>query len=302
MLLEELKQQIEDSQVTDKLIIFRCDNTFVPRQYIQAISTIKNKPINYLEDIDSIGSDSFDIFGIEENNDVLRVFNCSTFESFNKNLSEQKDLFIICKKIDKDCEEIFKNSIIEIPDLVDWHIKDYTYSLLEGIDTKYLDWLLKICNNDIDRIKLEIDKLLIFEPGNRQNMLQQMVEDNAFSDVSDKNIFDFISALMKKDKKSLIEIYQDIESIDIEDIGVVTLLYNNFKKYMQVWMQNNPTPENTGLSSKQIWAINKLPRVWTAPQIVDIMTLLTEMDYRLKSGLIPVNMIRDYLVVNLLSR
>ena len=302
MLLEELKEQIEDSKVTDELIIFRCDNTFIPRQYIEAISKIKSKPIYYLDDINSIGTDSLDIFGVEEDNDVLRIYNCNTFDSINRRLYEQRDIIVICKKIDKNCEDIFKNNIVEIPDLLDWQIKDYVYSLLEGMDTKYLDWLIKVCNNDIDRIQLEIDKLLLFEPGNRQNILQQMVQENAFSDVSDKNIFDFISALIKKDKNSLIQIYEDIESIDIEDIGVVTLLYNNFKKYLQVWMQNNPTPENTGLSSKQIWAINKLPRVWTAAQIVDIMILLTEMDYRLKSGLIPVNMIRDYLVVNLLSR
>ena len=67
-------------------------------------------------------------------------------------------------------------------------------------------------------------------------------------------------------------------------------------------MQSNPNPENTGLSSKQIWAINKLPRVWSTNQLIDIMTLLTGMDYKLKTGAIPVNIIRDYLVVNLLSR
>ena len=129
-----------------------------------------------------------------------------------------------------------------------------------------------------------------------------MVEENAFSDVSDKTIFDFISALVKKDIVTLNKIYEDIDSIDIEDIGVVTLLYQNFKKYIHVWLSNNPTPENTGLSSKQIWAINKLPRVWSANDLVDIMILLTEMDYKLKTGAIPLDMFRDYLVVKLLSR
>ena len=302
MQLKELKEQIENSKLSTTFIIFKCDKTYIPRQYVEAISHILNFEIEYIDNIDSIGSDNFDIFGIEETNDVLRVFNCDTFESSNRRLLEQQNIIIISNKIDKDTENLFKNNIVEIPQLADWHIKDYVYSQLEGIDTKYLDWLIKICNQDIDRIQCEIDKLKLFEPGNRQHILQQMVEENAYSDVSDKTIFDFISALVKRDMKSLLEIYEDIESIDIEDIGVVTLLYQNFKKYILVWMQNNPTPENTGLSSKQIWAINKLPKVWSSNQLIDIMTLLTEMDYKLKTGAIPVNMIRDYLVVNLLSR
>lgn len=302
MLLEDLKQQIESSSIKQKFIIFQGEKTYIARQYTNAIANILKREIEYVEDINNILNNSFDIFNVTEEINTLRVFHCDTFSFTNPKLSDEEFLFIICKKVDKDTVDIFNNYIVEIPDLVEWQIKDYLYSTVDGIDRKYLDWLISVCNKDIDRIQLEVDKLLLFEPTHRQTIFQQMVEDNALGDVSDKTIFDFISALVKKDKKLLKEIYEDIESIDIEDIGVVTLLYQNFKKYIQVWMQNNPTPENTGLSSKQIWAINKLPRVWSSNQLVDIMTVLTEMDYRLKTGSIPVDMIRDYLVVNLLSR
>lgn len=302
MLLEEIKKQIEDSNIKNTFLIFKGDKSFIARQYYAAIANILKLNIEYIEDITALTSNSFDIFGIEELNDSLRVYTCDTFNSIDRKLLEQKNIIIICKKIDKETDNIFKEYIIEVSDLVEWQIRDYIYSIVDGVEAKYLDWLISICGNNIDRIQLEVDKLLLFEPGNRQNILQQMVEENAFMDVSNKNIFDFITALVKKDVNALSQIYEDIESIDIEDIGVVTLLYQNFKKYIQVWMQTNPTPETTGLSSKQIWAINKLPKIWSAKDLIDIMTLLTEMDYRLKTGAIPVNMIRDYLVVNLLSR
>lgn len=302
MQLEDIKKQIEDSNIKDSFIIFKGDNNFIARQYYQNIAKILNLDINYIEEITSLTVNSSDIFGIEEDNNSLRVYNCDTFNLLDSKLCEQKNVIVICKKIDRETQNVFKEYIVEVPDLVEWQIKDYVYSIVDGIDSKYLDWLISICNSNIDRIQLEIDKLMLFEAGNRQNILQQMVEENAFMDVSNKTIFDFITALLKKDITGLKEIYEDIESIDIEDIGVVTLLYNNFKKYIQVWMQNNPTPETTGLSSKQIWAINKLPRIWSAKDLVDILTILTEIDYRLKTGAIPVNMIRDYLVVNLLSR
>jgi DNA polymerase III delta subunit len=302
LLLEDLKQQIESSNIKNKFIIFKGEKTFIARQYTNAIAHKVGREVEFVEDVNTVLNNSFDIFQVNEESDTVRVFNCDTFVFGNPKLSDEEYLFIICKKIDKDTETTFKQYVVEIPDLVEWQIKDYLYSTVDGVETKYLDWLINVCNKDIDRIQLEVDKLLIFEPNQRQKVFQQMVEDNALADVSDKTIFDFISALVKKDKKLLRDIYEDIDSIDIEDIGVVTLLYNNFKKYIQVWMQNNPTPENTGLSSKQIWAINRLPRVWSTNQLIDIMTLVTGMDYRLKTGAIPVNMIRDYLVVNLLSR
>lgn len=302
MLLEELKEQIESGTLKQKFIIFQGEKTFIARQYSNAISSNIKREIEYVEDINTVLNDSFDIFGTIEESNTLRIFNCDTFSFNNPNLSNEEYLFVICKKVDKSTQDLFKQYIVEIPELVEWQIKDYLYSTVEGIDTKYLDWLINVCNKDIDRIQLEVDKLLLFEPNIRQTIFQQMVEDNALADVSDKTIFDFISALVKKNKSLLREIYEDIDSIDIEDIGVVTLLYQNFKKYIQVWMQTNPTPDNTGLSSKQIWAISKLPRVWSSNQLIDIMTLLTEMDYRLKTGNIPVDIIRDYLVVNLLSR
>lgn len=302
MLLEDLKEQIENSNIKQKFIIFKGEKTFIARQYTNAISKILKRDIEFIEDINSILNDSFDIFDVQEDSNTLRLFNIDTFTFNNPKLNQEEYLVIICKTVDKSTQELFKEYIVEIPELVEWQIKDYLYSIVDGVETKYLDWLINVCNKDIDRIQLEVDKLLLFEPKQRQKIFQQMVEDNALCDVSDKTIFDFISALVKKDVRLLREIYEDIDSIDIEDIGVVTLLYNNFKKYIQVWLQPNPTTENTGLSSKQIWAINKLPRVWSSDQLIDIMVLLTNMDYRLKTGAIPVNMIRDYLVVNLLSR
>lgn len=302
MLLEDIKKQIESSDMRDTFLIFKDDNGFIAKQYYTTIAKILNLNIAYIDDLTQLISKSFDIFGVEESNDCLRIHNCDKFDLMDISICKQQNVIIVCKKIDKETEKVFKNYIIEVSDLIEWQIKDYVYSIVDGVENKYLDWLISICDNNINRIQLEIDKLILFEPGNRQFILQQMVEDNAFIDISDKNIFDFITAVVKKDINGLLEIYEDIESIDIEDIGVITLLYQNFKKYIQVWMQHNPTPENTGLSSKQIWAINRLPKVWSSKDLIDIMILLTEMDYRIKTGAIPVNMIRDYSVVKLLSR
>ena len=303
MLLQDIKTQIETNSIRNTFIIFRCDDKFIVKQYYKAISQQLNKKIDYIDNLYSLTNKSVDIFFQDSTEDKnLRVHITDTFDFYNKDLLDEQYLIIICNKVEKNTAEIYKDYIVEVNPLEYWCIKDYLYSILKGVDTKYIDWLMENCNYDINRLQLEADKLLIFEENERNIVFTQMLEDDAFSDITNKTIFNFTDAVVKKDIAKLRTIYEDIDNIDIEDIGLVTVLYQNFRKLLQVWMANNPTPESTGLNSKQIYAIKKLPRVWNETQLVDILELLTSIDFRIKSGTMPMNILRDYLVVNILSR
>lgn len=301
MTLQELKQQIESRSMKDTFIIFKGKNHFISNQYYRAIAEALSTGITYLEDLSSLNSDSFDIFfgGSTDNN--LRVFNVDTLDYYSDSLLREQRLVILCKNVEKSTQTLYKDHIVEVDELEEWQIQDYLYSIAKGMDTKYIDWLIKRCNGDIHRLQLEIDKLLIFEENERNIVFNMMVQDNAFSDTTDDNIFDFTDAIVKRNIEKLKTIYDVISSIDIEDIGVVTVLYKNFLKLVSVWLGNNPTPQSTGMSSKQIYAISRLPRVWTGEQLVHIMDFLTGIDYKIKTGALPVNQLRDYIVVNLLS-
>lgn len=303
MTLQDIKNQIESNSIKDTFIIFKAEENFIPRQYYKAMSAQLNLPISYLESLDSVIDTSSDLF-FEDDPDskVLRVYSCEIFDYNNPYLSEEENLIILTKKLSKDTQSLFAPYIVEVGALEEWCIKDYLYSKVKGVDHKYLDWLMENCNYNITRLQSEIDKLIIF-PENEQNIIfNEMLEEDAFSDISSKTIFDFTDSIMKKDLKRLLTIYDEIENIDIEAIGVVTILYQNFRKLLTVWGSRNPTPESTGLSGKQIYAINKLPRVWSEAQLVSILDLLSSIDFKIKSGSMPMNILRDYLVINILSR
>lgn len=307
MTLQDLKEQIENNSIKNTFVIFKCDNTFIPHQYMHQISRVLSKPINYIEDLNSLSNKSINIFSdYIEDDEFLRVHHTDTFDCYgnfhSRNLWEENNLIIICKKLEKETLSLYGDYVIEVDPLEHWCIKDYLYSILDGVDHKYIDWLMENCNYDINRLQLEAEKLLIFNENERNIVFNEMLEDNAFADITNKTIFDFTDAVVKKDINRLRTVYEDIENIDIEDIGVVTVLYQNFKKLLQVWMSANPTPQSTGLNSKQIYAINKLPRVWNESALVENLSLLTSIDFRIKNGTIPVNILRDYLVVNILSR
>lgn len=302
MTLKDLKSLIENKQSLPTLIIFKGTHTFIANQYISAMLSNLNTQIEYLDTLESIGSKALDIFGFEQEQNTLKLFRTDCLEWVDNNLLTDKQLVIIAKKVDKDIETAYKSNIIELTSLEEWQIQDYLYSILDGVDRNLIDWMIKRCNGNIERLQLEADKLLIFEPNERNIILNEMIQENAFSDTSEDNIFDFTDSIVKKDIGRLTNIYRNINAIDIENIGVHTVMYKNFIKFVQVWLAANPTPQSTGLSSKQIYAISKLPRVWSPDSLISILEFLTEIDYKIKIGALPVPQLRDYIVVNILSR
>lgn len=298
--ISKLKAEIESGNVLTTFIIFKCEETFIAKQYYRAIAHCLNKPLQYIESLDSYFNKSKNLFGETNTEDYLSVFYTDKLEIHSKDLIGKKYLIIISKKIDTDTENIYSDYIVNVPQIENWHIKDYVYSVLPGIDRKYLDWLIDNCNNDINRVQNEIDKLICFNEIQRQTIFEDMLSDNAFSDITNKTIFDFTNAIQKKDINSLKVIYDEINVMDVEDLGVVTILYKNFIKLLKVWGSRNPTPENTGLNSKQIYAIQKSAHVWTLQQLINIIKFLTNIDYQLKTGLLSNINIRDYIVMKLM--
>lgn len=291
----EFKDLIMNKNIIEFKFIILDKEGFVSSQYIDAIAKKYNLEINYIDSI--ISDNSFDIFELA--NSTLNVFKTKKLDKLDV---IPDNTIIVCEAIDIDLKKKYNDIFCEINSLEKWQVQDFAYSRLEGIDTKYIDWLLNNCGYNIYRVDKEIEKLELFEQNERMIIFKHMVEDNLYADLSDKNIFDFIDAIMKRNLTKLGTIYEDIDYIDVEPLGVVTLLYNNIRKLIQVWLNSNPTPEDTGLSSKQIYAINKLPRVWSQDNLIDIFKFLTNIDHEIKTGNMPMDILRDYVVVKTLAR
>lgn len=301
--LQELKTSIEQRSVGSDMVIFVCEDvTFLPFQYIREIAKIKGMPINYLESIDTLVSSFADIFGMSDVEDGIRVYQTSEIETLNDKLKYEKDLYIIVNKIkDKKTLLDFENNIVNVPKLEGWQLQDYLYSVAEGIDHKDLDWLLGACGGDIYRIENELDKFRLFNETERKYLFNDMLLEGAYHDLSQFNVFNITNAVTSRDYNMLRNALKEIKSFDAEPLGVVTLLYQGFKKLIQVWLAKNPTTENTGLPSKMIWAINKQQRTFDKNQLIKSFLLLTSIDKELKSGNIDTKWLIDYLICRILT-
>ncbi len=302
MTFEDVKKAIESNNIPDTPILFKfIDTPFIPFQYVQAIGKTLNKEIMYCDNLELLKSNSIDIFDRNLDNNIIRCTYMDEVVKIPNSIKSIKFFYLIAREYSKDIEEQYKSLIVEIPKLELWHIKDYAYSIAEGVDTKELDWLIDICHGDIYRLTNELDKLSLFDKSQRPYIFNDMKMQGAFNDLSNKTVFDLTNAIVKKDLVQISNCLQQIKSFDAEPLGVVTILYIQFKKLIQVWLHPNPTEASTGLKSNVIYAIRKSPRVYSQEQLLNAFIFISGIDKMLKTGMIEIPWLIDYVICNCLA-
>lgn len=297
--LNEVKTDLENNKDIDQFLIFYYEDTtdYIPVQYAKALARIRNSEILYVNELDEINS-SPDPFSEPTSN--LYIYKTDSLERIPAKYL-QNNLIIITPKLLKDVEKEYDEYILRIPKLEEWQIVDYIKTVSPGLTQDEMEWLVRTYKSNMYRVELEVDKLKPFSENARQYIFEDFYVDHVFETLSEYGIFDFTNAIQGKDLKTISNILSDINHIDIEPTGLITLLCANFKKLIKVWLNKSPTPENTGLKSNQIWAINKLSRTYTKEQLVKVFELVSDMERRLKTGEMPEELIIDYLTVKILS-
>lgn len=302
MTLQELKESIENKTFKPHTMILVSSDKFIPLLYMEEINKTFDYTLSYIESLDDLDSSHTDIFEEEEESADLVIFNTELVDFSDEILYNKDNIIVIANKIDKASKKFYGDMVIEIPTLVDWQLKDMVYSYCKGVDTKYLDWLIHNCNNDVNRLYNESLKLKIFSENDRQSVFDCMIEDGAFDDLSSNTIFNFTNAILKKDLVSLKRIYEEIDNIDINDFGLLTILYNNFLNVINIQLGINPTAESLGMKPGQFNAIRHSCGYYSGNQLVNIFKLLTDMDRSVKSGEFPTSIMRDYLILSILAQ
>ena len=269
------------------LVFIYKDSPFTCTQYINRYATYMNKSIESVESIE--GSD----VGLWGDNNLLKVF--YTDKISIGELPEEDALIVVCKKVDKVTDDC-----VEFPSLTDENVRDYAYYLLEGVDSCYIEWFLKICHNNIYRVEEESQKLLAFPKTKRNAVFKYMAAHNSFSDLTEFSIFDISNAVLMRDIKKLSEIYTQIENIDVGIFALTSLLRSNFRGVIDIQV-GGLSAEESGLSASKYRALSKMTRYYNKGQLLKIYKLITSIDSLIKSGELPTEIAVDYLILNIIS-
>ena len=293
MALQELKKSINDRTYSQDFIIFKCDDTdFVPMQYVKEIGAITKRELRFVESIDEIHHGSG--FFVEEPIYVLRVDKVPKMVSYNKNL------IIITFQIDEEVVTNYKDYIVVVPKLEQWMVEDFILSRCSGLSEQSVKWFTSKYKN-IYKIEQEIDKIGIFPKEAQESIFKMFVYDKAFSPADNESAMELSHAIETRDLDATKEIISLPSYDEIDEMPFIAYFQNAIKNRVKVWLNKNPTEENTGMKSGQIYVINKMKRVFSREKLLSMFEDLSLLDSKIKNGLFPIENVVDYIVVKTFS-
>lgn len=282
MNLQELKAHIENNTLKENLLIFTGEGDFIFKQYLHKYVTDNSLDIKYIESIDEISSSN--MFAFSSN--VLYLLETDTFI---EEPASHNRVWVKCKKNKS------KTDSIELPKLEEWQLEDYIKSKCFGLKDSEVKELLKCYKDNPFRLDLELDKILI-------TGTYKYIKDQLYTDVANYMIFDLTTALVKRDKKKVSDILIEIEHIDVEPFGLLTLMTKNFRQLIDIQLAINPTAESVRVSDKQFWVLKKYNSgYYNREELVKIYKWLLDIDKRIKNGELDTKYLNEYIITKIIN-
>jgi DNA polymerase-3 subunit delta len=157
------------------------------------------------------------------------------------------------------------------------------------IDDFAITELIERTSSDTSAIMNELDKLMLYNDD--KNITLKSVKLLVNKGLED-NIFNLLNAFLAHDSKKLLEIYDDFITLNEDEMRIISSINNKLEEimYTKVLM-------NQGLSKDQIASYFKVKpgrayymmeaaRKMNDSVLKDLINRITELDYKIKSGLI----------------
>lgn len=281
MELRELKNKIlAQEALSFPLLFINYDNDYLIKSYIKKIAENNSLTIKEIESI----KEMVDIeSGMFKEVDYLYIYKLNKDDNLSKEQLKDYKIILISDtdRNDSDIEKVIFNK------LENWQIEAYVQALLPGLDNREVSWLCKNAKYDIWRLDNEASKLNIFDKKDQSKILMAINDDNGYVDLNELTIFNLSNAIMNKDMLGIKKVVEDIDNIDVEGTGLVTILLKNFLNIINIQTNSKATAQSLGMSEKQFRYLqyNQCNK-YSNEELFNIYNFLTDIDYKLKSGLL----------------
>ena len=281
MELRELKNKIlAQEALSFPLLFINYDNDYLIKSYVKKIAENNSLTIKEIESI----KEMVDIeSGMFKEVDYLYIYKLNKDDNLSKGQLNDYKIILISDtdRKDSDIEKVVFNK------LENWQIEAYVQALLPGLDNREVSWLCKNAKYDIWRLDNEASKLNIFDKKDQSKILMAINDDNGYVDLNELTIFNLSNAIMNKDMLGIKKVVEDIDNIDVEGTGLVTILLKNFLNIINIQTNSKATAQSLGMSEKQFRYLqyNQCNK-YSNEELFNIYNFLTDIDYKLKSGLL----------------
>ncbi len=210
---------------------------------------------------------------------------------FTKYINNPSDniLIISCRNLDskKNIAKLVKSNFKSMDTTLD--LVDYVEEKTEGYQFSIMDinYFLSFTKEDLDKIDNELNKLLLYKMDDK--VITKDDIDKVVIRKIDDNIFDFIEAIIKKDKKKSLEIYQDLLNSGEEVFKIIISLANQIRLLYQVKvlqdLKDEDIAKELGLKNpKQLYFLRKKISGYKESELINYLHKLSLIDEELKLG------------------
>ena len=256
-----IKYDLIDTKISDVINDIDTVNLFLDKKLIICSS------LNNIDNIDIL------VKYLDNQNDNILILT-------NEN---KVDLKILNKIKNKKIEKIDVSNI-DLTSFIKEEFKDYKISFKE------INMLKDYTSNDYNRIKEEIKKLKMYKLDTKEiteGDIKKLVAKNL-----DKNIFDLVNYIYKKNKDKVFEVYYELVKEELDELKIIGFLSNNYvliykikeliKEYNDeecMLKLNKMHPYRFKLLKEQALSLDK-------KYLLNKIKELSDLDIKIKSGVI----------------
>lgn len=228
------------------------------------------------------------------------------FENYSKNPNIDCVLILI-DTISSKVFDFMKNvEVIECKPndfFVQNYIKNNVEKLGNTISLQNCKKLNDYCLGNLNRITLEIKKLSDYV-GKNKEITAQVIDNLVFKDTELK-VFDLTNALGVKDGNRALKILNDMITSGEPPIKILGLINANFRRMMFAKINKGSNADLSKALNVKEFAIAKAKEsasFFSASQLKNIINLLLEADYNIKSGVMSQENVLYYVVCKIVSK
>ena len=263
-----------------------------------------------IEDADTISflTPNKVIIGKNLSNNNLDEKNLKTLSKYLDNPNSDVLLILVTTNIDarkKSIKEVInKLSLVNISTDTKTLVKD----ILKGYDVEYrvINLLEEYYSEDLERLISETKKLALAFINTKKitykDALELLVKP---LNKQDSLAFDLVREIALKDKKKAVNIYNELLSYNIESYALFGLLESQYRLLYQVKVLNKRNISYNDMASIlevhpfRVKKTLELVRYYTLKEIRKLLKNLSDIDFKIKSGVYENNIIIDLLILNI---
>lgn len=185
----------------------------------------------------------------------------------------------------------------------------FAKNLLNGykISNMDLSYLAELCNNDITKLNSECEKLMMYKIDTKE-IAREDITNLVVKKLGDSNeiLFSLAKAIMSKDKRQALKLYNDLKAYQIDANSIIGLMASQMKLVSQIKVLKeknlNVSQIQQNLNLKSSYQVKKLSEYIYNYSYNDIKTFfnkLFNLDYSIKTGKVDSSNAIELLIINL---